>query len=136
MKEQWRDVPGHPGFQASSWGRVRVLPYAQIMPYGGIRTRWVSPTHGLIDDQGRPIVIIKRKTYRVHRLVALAFLGPSRGRPVVLHLDEDPTNNDPRNLAWGTQKQNLNAPGFLTYCRSRTGNQSPTHKAKRSRVLG
>lgn len=36
-----------------------------------------------------------------------------------MHLDEDNGNNRPGNLAWGTQQQNLNAPGFKQYCRER-----------------
>jgi hypothetical protein len=29
-----------------------------------------------------------------------------------MHVDEDSRNNKPTNLKWGTQKQNLNFPGF------------------------
>lgn len=39
---------------------------------------------------------------------------------VVLHLDENGLNNKPENLRWGTQKESLNAPGFIEYCKSRT----------------
>jgi len=47
----------------------------------------------------------------------------------VLHQDEDGLNNRPSNLRWGTRKENLNAPGFLAYCRNRTGDNSPSRKA-------
>ncbi len=53
-----------------------------------------------------------------------------------MHLDENAANNGADNLAWGTQKENLNAPGFLTYCRSRTGEDSPVAKARRARAAG
>lgn len=65
---------------------------------------------------------------KVHQLVCEAFHGP---RPfdeaVVIHIDEDGLNNRPENLRWGTQKENLNAAGFLKYCRSRV---LPRTKAK------
>jgi hypothetical protein len=38
---------------------------------------------------------------------------------VCMHLDENSRNNKPENLAWGTQKENLNAPGFIDYCKSK-----------------
>jgi hypothetical protein len=32
-----------------------------------------------------------------------------------MHIDENSRINRADNLEWGTQKQNLNAPGFLSY---------------------
>jgi len=66
---------------------------------------------------------------KVHRLVCEAFHGPAPFRnAVVIHLDEVGVNNRPENLKWGTQKENLNMPGFKAYCRSRTGENSPRAK--------
>ena len=42
----------------------------------------------------------------VHRLVAETFISNPNNYPVVRHLDDDPNNNNVRNLAWGTQKDN------------------------------
>jgi hypothetical protein len=50
--------------------------------------------------------------------------------PVVLHLNEDALDNRPENLRWGTQKENLNMPKFIEYCKGRTGENSPSAKAK------
>lgn len=56
---------------------------------------------------------------KVHQLVCEAFHGPKPfSRAVVIHKDENSLNNKPSNLTWGTQKENLNCPGFLAYCRS------------------
>jgi hypothetical protein len=66
---------------------------------------------------------------KVHRAVCEAFHGPAPfERAVVIHIDEDAHNNRPENLKWGTQKENLNAPGFKDYCRNRTGDNSPRAK--------
>lgn len=94
--------------------------------YGG------EPTYGQWD--GSRFIYSRRghKTLRVARLICEAFNGPApEGRPVCMHLDENSRNNRPENLAWGTQKENLNAPGFIVYCKSRTGENSPTRKAER-----
>lgn len=42
-----------------------------------------------------------------------------------MHKDENSRHNAPSNLEWGTQKQNLNAPGFIAKCKSRIGEKGP-----------
>jgi HNH endonuclease len=75
--------------------------------------------------------------HKVHRLVAEAFLGPPPfDGAVVMHIDENAANNRPSNLRWGSQKENLNAAGFIEYCKSRTGVNSPIVKGRRSAVPG
>jgi hypothetical protein len=133
--EVWRVVPSLPAILVSSHGRVMTAPYKAEMPYGGSRQYGGMPTIGVWNPRQRRLHIVhKGRTYKVARLVAEAFHGsqPFEGA-VVMHLDENPRNNRPENLSWGTQKENLNAPGFIAYCKSRTGENSPTIKALRSR---
>lgn len=49
----------------------------------------------------------RTKTASVHRLVAEHHLPNPNGYSVVRHLDDDPENNEVRNLAWGTQCDNV-----------------------------
>ena len=42
----------------------------------------------------------------VHRLVAENFIPNPSDYPIVMHLDDDPTNNYIDNLQWGTLKMN------------------------------
>lgn len=96
--------------------------------YGG------EPTHGQWD--GARFLYARRghKTLKVARLVCEAFHGTApETKPVCMHLDENARNNVPGNLAWGTQKENLNAPGFIAHCHGRTGANSPTFKARAAR---
>jgi hypothetical protein len=49
----------------------------------------------------------KKVTKSIHRLVCMAFHGMPKSETLqVRHLDGDPENNLPTNLAWGTQEEN------------------------------
>ncbi|MBX9738699.1 MAG: HNH endonuclease [Beijerinckiaceae bacterium] len=130
--EIWRDIPSLPRVLASNEGRIMLVPYRGAMPRGGQRPYGGTPTFGVWNKaDGRFIVTIGDRTYKVARLVAEAFHGgPPFEGAVVMHLDENAANNRADNLRWGTQQENLNAPGFLDYCRSRTGDQHPAAKAR------
>ena len=90
-----------------------MIPYRGSMPRGGERPYGGTPTFGVWNKQdGRFIVGIRGHTYKVARLVAEAFHGSAPfENAVVMHLDENAANNRADNLGWGTQKENLNAPG-------------------------
>lgn len=131
-REIWRSVPSAKGVLASNLGRVMLAPFVSEHPRGGNKKQYGGvPTIGSWDGS-RYICRFNGKTFKVARLVCEAFNGPAPySQSVCMHVDEDSRNNAPTNLAWGTQKQNLNAPGFLRYCRSRTGENSPVTKARR-----
>jgi len=131
VNEEWRIVPSDPSLLASSAGRIMVAPYSILKgvrrSYGGV------PTLGQWD--GARFIYCRKghRTLKVARVVCEAFHGsPLHEDAVCMHQDENSRNNTPGNLAWGTQKQNLNAPGFLQYCRGRTGENSPTAKSRRA----
>lgn len=136
--EIWKPVPSKPGIEASSWGRIKVLPQTRPMPNGGIRTYETKPTYGIdtkASKQARHLYkgYFSRKygNLKIHRLVCEAFHGPAPfDKAVVIHLDEDGLNNKPANLKWGSQKENLNMPKFIDYCKSRVGENSPAIKGK------
>jgi hypothetical protein len=105
------------------------------MPNGGARERQLAPTYGqqsyaAKDRQYRRMIILfRRKSYRVHRLVCEAFHGPCpEDATLVMHENEDSLDNRPENLRWATQKDNLNCPGFIAYCKTRTGDNNPRRK--------
>lgn len=80
-----------------------------------------KPTFGVWEKvQKRFVYLFRRKTFKVHSAVCEAFHGPKPfPKAVAMHDDENSRNNRPDNLKWGTQKENLNYPGFLAYCRTR-----------------
>jgi hypothetical protein len=129
--ELWRLVPSLPGILASSRGRLMVAPFVASLPNGGTRQYGGRARRGSWDG-ARYIFQWRDKTYRVARLVCEAFSGPPPFEGAVcMHLDENSRNNEPGNLRWGTQKENLNAPKWLAYCRGRVGANSAWAKARR-----
>ena len=128
--EVWIESPSLPDYEVSSFGRVRRKTYTSKMPKGGYRTYGGVPHYGQ-DDGKRMIFVYKQKSYKVHTLVNEAFNGPKPFKTAVtMHDDEDYHNNTPGNLKWGTQKENLNYPGFIEYCKSRVGDRSPGVKGR------
>lgn len=125
QEEVWKPIPSLPEYEASSMGRLRRLPFYGQMPNGGERPYGGKITLGTLrKDSGRRAMVFKGKNYKVHRLVCEAFHGPQPSGCVAMHLDGNPLNNRADNLAWGTQKENLNHKDFLKYCKERRGENS------------
>lgn len=133
--EIWRSVPSLPDVLASSEGRLMVAPRWQPVNRGeGVRPYGGSPTLGQWDGN-RFVYQFRGRTYKVARLICEAFNGPpTKDKNVCMHIDENSRNNKPANLAWGTQKENLNAPGFIDYCKGRLGENSPVVKGRKVRA--
>lgn len=58
-------------------------------------------SNSLVGDDGK-----RRNLYR-HRLVALIYLPNPNNYSQVCHKDNNPKNNKPENLYWGTQSHNM-----------------------------
>lgn len=100
--EQWRPIPGYEDtYQVSSLGRVFSHPRPRTS--GGLLKQRV-------DDAGYPGVNLvqggQQKAFRVHVLIALAFLGPRPEDYEVRHLDGSRVSRLD-NLAYGTRAENM-----------------------------
>lgn len=143
MDEVWRSVPSLEGVKASSLGRILLPPRRAKMPHGAERTYTPKPTFGYkvkAEKHSTYVRMIYHSRYhgsiKIHQAVCEAFHGPKPfPKAVVIHLDEDGTNNRPENLKWGTQKENLNMPKIKEYHISRVGEMSPMAKHKAKLVL-
>ena len=58
------------------------------------------------NGKGYRRVRLRGKTFKVHRLVAEAFLPNPDKLPYVIHLDGDKNNNDVSNLQWSYKQTN------------------------------
>lgn len=100
--EEWRPVPGYEQtYLVSSLGRIQSLPRGTTA--GRIMRQQVG-------QQGYPMVTLCQDAQvvhrKVHRLVALAFLGPVPDGQEVRHKDGDCGNPQARNLCYGTRADN------------------------------
>lgn len=110
-QEIWRDVIGYEGlYQVSDKGNVKSL---DIMRNGKTKkylikgqvlkksiTNWGYHRAALYKDR-------KRQYFKVHRLVAIAFIDNSEDKPQVNHIDGDKLNNNLNNLEWSTRIENM-----------------------------
>lgn len=111
--ERWLPVPGLEGrYSVSSHGRVRSEQRTVIEKTGKakrLKSKVLSacPNRGgypsfKVSHDGRLIAV------RVHRAVAMAFIGPPpTERHEVAHRDGNRSNNSPGNLRWDTRKGNF-----------------------------
>jgi hypothetical protein len=103
IKESWKDVEGFNGdYQVSNlgrirsfkWGRERLLKQHYRKKDGYLQIQFTRNGRGT------------GELYKVHRLVAEAFIPNPEGKPFVCHADDNPSNNLVANLWWGTVQDN------------------------------
>jgi hypothetical protein len=99
--EEWRPVPGHPGYDVSSHGRVR----SYRRRHGLVaEPRLLSPVVG---KTGYPhVAVTGRRHVTVHTLVLTTFVGPRPANMECRHLDGNRLNPRLDNLRWGTRSEN------------------------------
>lgn len=105
-REEWRPIAGFPNYQVSNKGKVMNLKTGRVIKNS-------------IDYNGYMSVNLwknnKLKHFRVHKLVAQAFLPNPLKLPQVNHIDECKTNNDANNLEWCTASQNIRYSIYRQY---------------------
>ena len=95
VSEEWRPIPGFPGYQASNMGRI-------LGPQGVRKTRVGNRGYHILNVWKRS----KSRPIRIHRMVLLAFVGPCPEGLETRHLDGNRDNNALSNLAYGTKLEN------------------------------
>lgn len=100
MDERWKRVSGWDTYWVSDHGRV----------YGPGRYgngNFLDPVPQ--DDDYYKVTLSEhgcKKDMRINRLVAKAFKPNPNNLPLVMHMDDDRTNNHVDNLEWGTYAEN------------------------------
>ena len=97
MEEVYEVIEGFEDYLVSDLGNVMNRDTEQILKGGYTKDGYRHV--GLTEDG-------KRKTLRVHRLVAQAFIPNPENKTCVDHIDRVRTNNNVNNLRWATVQEN------------------------------
>ena len=101
MTEIWKDIKGYEGlYQVSNLGRVKSLKF----------DRELILKYRIVENYNAVVLYAnsKPKPWRVHRLVALMFIGNPNRAQQVNHKDFNRSNNCVENLEWCTAEENNN----------------------------
>lgn len=97
--EEWRDIKGYKGlYQISNLGRVKNIKSGRNLMGG-------------INSDGYYTVLLRKKlkakSFKIHRLVAAAFISNPENKPQVNHKNGNKIDNKVTNLEWVTCKENV-----------------------------
>lgn len=110
--EEFKPILNYEGlYEVSNFGRIKSCT-REVKSGSGFR---VMQEHFITQkDDGNGYLIVnlwkdnKLKHYKVHRLVASAFISNPNGLRDVNHKDENKYNNNVENLEWTSHKANIN----------------------------
>jgi hypothetical protein len=100
MKEIWKPIKDYDNYLVSNFGRVKSIKFnKEVILKTAFRGEYLST--GLFKDG-------KKKTFSIHKLVAIAFLNhvPNGHKEVIDHLDRNKLNNSVTNLQIVTSREN------------------------------
>ena len=97
-----RTIPGYNGYYADEDGLIYSVRSGQIRVISQRKHKGYMHVFVKCDDGNG-----KRKKEPVHKLVLLSFEGEKKLEQVCRHLNGNPLDNRPKNLKWGTVKENV-----------------------------
>lgn len=113
MEELWKPISGFENlYEVSNLGRVKALERL-VWNNGGLQHKHERILKQNDNRSYKMVVLCKDgKTFPrlVHRLVATEFVPNPESKPIVDHIDTDPSNNSADNLRWATTQENCLNP--------------------------
>lgn len=108
MEEIWKDIEGFEGlYQVSNLGNVRSLNYMRTGKIKNLSPRLHKDGYYQINNLSKNG---SSKSFKVHRLVAQAFLPNPNNLPCIDHINTDKTDNRVENLRWVSFHENNSNP--------------------------
>ena len=114
--------------KVSDDGKIYTLDHSYLRKNGRLDNRKGKQLRPSVDKDGYERVVLTkdgiRKTYSVHKLVALAFIPNPENKTTINHIDGNKRNNNVSNLEWATEKENQNHKwknGLANYNRDERG---------------
>lgn len=101
--EIWKNIENYPDYMVSSMGRVKSLKQGKerLLKLNKCNNGYLKVT--LSDKK-------EIKQFKVHRLVAQAFIDNSNNKEFIDHINTIKTDNRVENLRWVTRTENNNNP--------------------------
>ena len=91
------------------WKKIYNLDNYEISNYGNIKNSKFNKLLKInIRTSGYATIVLHKKSYFIHRLVAEHFLKNNEGKPTVNHKDHNRVNNNVNNLEFYTQQEQNN----------------------------
>lgn len=106
MKEIWKTVIDHPFYMVSNKGRIKSIDKMTKYSDGRI-AKFKGKIMSISNKTEYAFCRIDNKSYRLHRLVAKAFIPNPLNKPEVNHIDGNKHNNSVDNLEWVTREENI-----------------------------
>jgi len=108
--EIWKDIRGYKGlYQISNMGRIKNLNYQRSGKEQLMKLRMDKKNYLYINLYRENNDIVR--SFQVHRLVLITFVGNCPENFECDHLDRNPSNNKLENLKWKTKIDNLKNMG-------------------------
>jgi hypothetical protein len=98
MDIEWKSICNFSRYKVSKNGDVYDFKLKREVPMNKTKDGYLSLT--LRSDSG------ERKTFKVHRLVSIAFIPNNENKETVNHIDGVKENNNVCNLEWATRSEN------------------------------
>lgn len=103
--EEWHPIP------AVADPAIDIGKFYEVSSLGNVRSIEGKQRTPSMNDRGYLVVTLSafgwNKAFRVHRLVAAAFISNPLGKPEINHLSGDKTDNRVTNLEWATSEENI-----------------------------